>query len=404
MRAVAIAAVLFATVAVAQGRSRAPAVLWVEGPIHSWNERQRDAVRDDLVEAAKRIKEALRSREHRGEARRSLKVAQDAVENVRELLDGEKKLKTIPARSDDRKRGWVRAVKTKDVVVVSIGEVDDELREADEALADVEDGFHGRRRDLRDVEEARDLLHGVHEKLLATVERNEPWKRRAERRRWAEDEESDPRVTTPVPPHLGAQPVHEPMRPHARNAFFHALDAERSHDDRFRVIEEAARTSYFLVSDIEAVMKRFDRPIHRLRTAFLLKTRIADPANTFALYAAFSSSRDKDELKRVLSSEATGLTVEAVAHDQFRRILQRTGDARDDDTALADLALEADRSYFTAQQVSALIVPFNSSMARMKAVRTLSGHVIDPQNYGVIQAKFNSALDRNAVRELFVGR
>jgi hypothetical protein len=137
----------------------------------------------------------------------------------------------------------------------------------------------------------------------------------------------------------------------------------------------------------------------KLRAVHLTRARIIDSANAFQLYNAFPSGRDKEELKRILASNAPTYTLEAMSQASFQMLLKRVGDAYRDEDALADLTNESGRSYFNAEQVAALVGSFNSSLLKLKAVQVLAPSVLDPENYAVIQAKFSSSMDRAAVRE-----
>jgi hypothetical protein len=109
-----------------------------------------------------------------------------------------------------------------------------------------------------------------------------------------------PRPQQPPPP---PQPMVQPITEAMLRSLAEAVRGEPFADDQLAVLEEAASTQYFLVSQTQQMLRLFSFSKDRLKAMRLLRPRLLDMENSFKLYESFEFSSDKDELKRILASQ-----------------------------------------------------------------------------------------------------
>lgn len=79
-----------------------------------------------------------------------------------------------------------------------------------------------------------------------------------------------------------------------------AIERESFGHERLRVLETAAPSKWFLVSQVKDLLTTLDFPRERLRAIRILKPRMLDAENFYQLYDSFTFSTDKAELKKIL--------------------------------------------------------------------------------------------------------
>lgn len=114
------------------------------------------------------------------------------------------------------------------------------------------------------------------------------------------------RVESPRPPPLPQpqpQPTVQPITEAMLRSLVSAIRNEPFADDQLEVLEQAASSQYFLVSQVQQLLRLFSFSKDRLRAMRLLRPRLLDTENGFKLYESFEYSSDKDELKRILATQ-----------------------------------------------------------------------------------------------------
>ncbi|WP_158501676.1 DUF4476 domain-containing protein [Vitiosangium sp. GDMCC 1.1324] len=112
------------------------------------------------------------------------------------------------------------------------------------------------------------------------------------------------RVETPRPPPPPLpQPAVQPITEAMLRSLVSAIRNEPFADDQLEVLEQAASTQYFLVSQAQQILRLFTFSKDRLKAMRLLRPRLLDTENGFKLYESFEYSSDKDELKRILATQ-----------------------------------------------------------------------------------------------------
>lgn len=383
---------LVASLAFAQrGGARDGALVITDGSLYAASPDLRDELQKKISKVSSLVGEVLsRSRNDR-EVRRALRDADDMLGSLDEIFATGGRINLVGA--DGQSDGGVpklRAARAGQLITVSAREVVNDLVEADTAIGEAENLLARNAALQGKLREARTLLRGAADVFGSFLPRG------------SMPQYSSGTGTAPPPgggttPPTVAPPANKPMTQEARVALFRAVDRERTPQDKLRILEEAARNRYFTVADVEQVIGRFDRPAHKLQAVSVIRARIVDQENTFSLYGAFASGRDKDELKRVLAGERLALT--PVAADQFKELVKRIENAYTDDDALADLANESGEHYFLSEQVAKILTTFSSPTNKMRAFEAVHTRVLDPQNYGRIQSAFSTSADRAKVRD-----
>ena len=137
---------------------------------------------------------------------------------------------------------------------------------------------------LKQVE--REGRHGDHDK---------DWERERDREQ-EHDRDRDERQPPPLP----EPPRVFPIDGQTFSALLHAIGAQAFSKDKLRVVEAGAASQFFLVQQVQQVLRGFSFSADRLAAARLLAPRILDRQNIFQLYGSFDFANDKAELKRIL--------------------------------------------------------------------------------------------------------
>ncbi|MBX5482654.1 MAG: DUF4476 domain-containing protein, partial [Myxococcaceae bacterium] len=118
-----------------------------------------------------------------------------------------------------------------------------------------------------------------------------------------------PAPTTPRPPPPPGQPTYQnppqgtPMYPipgPQLEQLKGSIRREAFSQNRLQVLDAAARSHYFTVAQVQQILPLFDFSNDRLQAVRLLRPRIIDMQNSYQLYASFTFSGDKDELRKIL--------------------------------------------------------------------------------------------------------
>lgn len=108
-----------------------------------------------------------------------------------------------------------------------------------------------------------------------------------------------PPAPQPPPPQPAVQPITEAML----RSLVVALRNEPFAEDQLDVLAQAAPTQYFLVNQVQQLLRVFTFSKDRLKAMRLLRPRLLDMENGFKLYESFEFSNDKEELKRILAAQ-----------------------------------------------------------------------------------------------------
>lgn len=103
----------------------------------------------------------------------------------------------------------------------------------------------------------------------------------------------------PPPPQPAVQPITEAML----RSLVVAIRNEPFAEDQLDVLAQAAPTQYFLVNQVQQLLRVFTFSKDRLKAMRLLRPRLLDMENGFKLYESFEFSNDKEELKRILAAQ-----------------------------------------------------------------------------------------------------
>jgi Domain of unknown function (DUF4476) len=107
----------------------------------------------------------------------------------------------------------------------------------------------------------------------------------------------------PPPPPPAQQPAVQPITEAMLRSLGTSIRNEPFAEDQLSVLEEAAATQFFLVSQTQQVLRLFSFSKDRLKAMRLLRPRLLDMENSFKLYESFEFSSDKEELKRILAAQ-----------------------------------------------------------------------------------------------------
>jgi hypothetical protein len=102
------------------------------------------------------------------------------------------------------------------------------------------------------------------------------------------------------PPGTGHPGMAHPMSDASLGELMRAMSRESFPRDRLRVMEQAASVNWFVVGQVQQLLKQFEFPKDRLQAVRVLKPRILDTENYFKLYGSFEFPSDKAELKNIL--------------------------------------------------------------------------------------------------------
>lgn len=114
----------------------------------------------------------------------------------------------------------------------------------------------------------------------------------------------------PPPPPPSMPPPSMPQPPPAMNApmdegtfggLLGAIKAEAFSKGKLRVIQDAARSSFFTVDQLKRIVEQLPFSADKLGAAEAVAPRLVDKQNSFQLYSAFPFESDKQKLRAILS-------------------------------------------------------------------------------------------------------
>jgi len=103
------------------------------------------------------------------------------------------------------------------------------------------------------------------------------------------------------PPQPTPPPAYQPIGDGRLQKMMNAMSREPFAKDKMNILEEASQGNYFLVSQVLQVLPQFQFSKDRLQAVRMLWPRVLDRQNASELYGAFSFSKDKAELKQIIS-------------------------------------------------------------------------------------------------------
>jgi hypothetical protein len=106
-----------------------------------------------------------------------------------------------------------------------------------------------------------------------------------------------PRPVPPPPP----APVYQPIGDGRLQKLMNVMSREPFAEDKMNVLEDAANEHYFTVSQVQQVLPQFQFAKDKLQAVRVLWSRVLDRQNGFQLYGSFQFSKDKAELKKIIS-------------------------------------------------------------------------------------------------------
>jgi hypothetical protein len=181
-----------------------------------------------------------------------------------------------------RRQQGVLAVVNRDGLMDRLARMEEQLGRAMER-ADRGNG--------RDVRELRDALRQVREEMKGMrSDINNAADLRYFRRR------SSPPPAPPPAPVPQVQPISEGQLQQLLNA----IAKESFGDGKVRVVESAAPSQFFLVSQVQRVLAKFSFGDDKLDAARALWPRVLDRENAYNLYSSFNFQGEKDKLKDII--------------------------------------------------------------------------------------------------------
>jgi len=349
-------------------------------------------LREKLMRADRAIAECLRKARN-ALIEEYLQNARNRLDNAREFLGFERE--ELEARSvtkegqedDDR---LADAVVSENLIVADLDTLWWELGRADYNLSKAQ-GESGRRAELlTPIEQARGDVSLAREALRQMVGLPAP-----DRERDREgDHERDAR-----PPEPPSAPAPRAMADANFQAVLAGLEHEAFDNDRLALLQTVVRDQLFLVDQVAQILARFPFSDHKLRAVRLLKDRIVDTQNVARLWAAFPFDSDKDALKRILAG-ADVPAPQAIDNRALDQILVRlrSGHSRLGFQVLTD---EAPRRWFIVDQVARVLACFPTYDERFRGLEIIRGHILDPENWSVLEPLFASPDDRARLRSMF---
>ncbi|HLL53800.1 MAG TPA: DUF4476 domain-containing protein [Myxococcaceae bacterium] len=109
-----------------------------------------------------------------------------------------------------------------------------------------------------------------------------------------------PVVVVQQPPPPPQQPVVYPITDLALQNMLQAMNREPRVDGRMRVVQQSGPVNYFLVSQVQQMLGRFEFGSDKLQVVRILRPRILDMENSGELYHSFTFGGDKAELRKIL--------------------------------------------------------------------------------------------------------
>jgi Ricin-type beta-trefoil lectin domain/Domain of unknown function (DUF4476) len=107
-----------------------------------------------------------------------------------------------------------------------------------------------------------------------------------------------PELPVPPPPRRSQEP--RPMNDESFQSFLNAVNAEAFSANKLTVVSQAASGNYFLVRQVDQIVRAMSFSADKLRALELTAPRVLDGGNAFHLYDAFTFSGDKDHAREIL--------------------------------------------------------------------------------------------------------
>jgi Domain of unknown function (DUF4476) len=83
-------------------------------------------------------------------------------------------------------------------------------------------------------------------------------------------------------------------------AFLGAVNAEAFSANKLAVIEQATTSNFFLVAQVDRLIRSLSFSADKLRALELTAPRIVDRGNAFALFEGFTFTADKQRAREIL--------------------------------------------------------------------------------------------------------
>lgn len=104
----------------------------------------------------------------------------------------------------------------------------------------------------------------------------------------------------PPPPPPQPQPQVYPIAENQLQNLIQAINKESFGDAKLRVLEVAAPSQYFLVSQVTKILQRFSFGDDKLDAVRVLWPRVLDRENAYQLYQSFTFQGEKDQLRQII--------------------------------------------------------------------------------------------------------
>lgn len=181
------------------------------------------------------------------------------------------------------RRQGVLAVIERDALMDRLARVEEQLGRA------MDRADRSNSRDSRDI---RDALRQVREEMKGLrSDINKAPDLKFFRRR-SSPPQAPPQA--PMPPQV--QPISEGQLQNLLNA----IAKESFGDGKVRVVEAAAPTQFFLVSQVQRILTKFSFGDDKLDAMRALWPRVLDRENSYNLYSSFNFQGEKDQLKQII--------------------------------------------------------------------------------------------------------
>ena len=95
-------------------------------------------------------------------------------------------------------------------------------------------------------------------------------------------------------------PVYSPVSDGQLQRIVNAVARESFAANKLRVLQESLRDNYFVVGQVQQLLGSFSFAADRLNAVRALWPRVLDRQNGYQLNSAFTFSKDKEELQRII--------------------------------------------------------------------------------------------------------
>jgi hypothetical protein len=108
------------------------------------------------------------------------------------------------------------------------------------------------------------------------------------------------RTPPPPPPQPVPVPAVQPISEPQFQRLVNAIAKESFGDGKLRVLESAAPSQYFLVSQVQRILTKFSFGNDKLKAVRVLWPRVLDRENGYQLYQSFTFQGEKDQLREII--------------------------------------------------------------------------------------------------------